>query len=233
MPLPLAPLLGVGASLASTYLASRTQRRNVDRTNRANRELAEYAYQRDLEMWNRQNEYNTPSAQMQRFKEAGLNPNLIYGQGTPGNAQQMPKYNAPNVDYSNVPEIDPLGTLQAYQNLAQKSSQINYTKQQTETEFMETWLRQTQNSNLMTEGQIKSLQYDYLLATLHDRTSYQKAQLIYKEAQTIIEKKRAEWARQGINPNDATWLRLTLELLQSLGIEEKRLKSLKSEFKLN
>lgn len=38
--------------------------------------------QNDLmrENWQMQNEYNTPLAQMQRFKEAGLNPNLIYGQ---------------------------------------------------------------------------------------------------------------------------------------------------------
>lgn len=42
--------------------------------------------QNTLEMWNLMNEYNTPSAQMTRFKEAGLNPMLIYGQGTPGNA---------------------------------------------------------------------------------------------------------------------------------------------------
>lgn len=34
----------------------------------------------NLKMWNLQNAYNTPSAQMQRFAEAGLNPNLIYGQ---------------------------------------------------------------------------------------------------------------------------------------------------------
>lgn len=30
--------------------------------------------------WLAQNEYNSPAAQMQRFREAGLNPNLIYGQ---------------------------------------------------------------------------------------------------------------------------------------------------------
>lgn len=33
-----------------------------------------------IDNWNMQNAYNTPLAQMQRFKEAGLNPNLIYGQ---------------------------------------------------------------------------------------------------------------------------------------------------------
>lgn len=32
--------------------------------------------------WDRQNQYNSPQAQMQRFKDAGLNPNLIYGQSS-------------------------------------------------------------------------------------------------------------------------------------------------------
>lgn len=38
----------------------------------------EQAY--NLELWNLNNEYNSPAAQMQRFQDAGLNPNLIYGQ---------------------------------------------------------------------------------------------------------------------------------------------------------
>lgn len=33
-------------------------------------------------MWNAQNAYNTPAAQMQRLKEAGLNPMLVYGSGS-------------------------------------------------------------------------------------------------------------------------------------------------------
>lgn len=42
------------------------------------------------EMWTKQNAYNSPAAQMQRMKEAGLNPNLMYGQGTTGNATAIP-----------------------------------------------------------------------------------------------------------------------------------------------
>lgn len=33
----------------------------------------------------RMNAYNTPAAQMERYRKAGLSPYLIYGQGTPGN----------------------------------------------------------------------------------------------------------------------------------------------------
>lgn len=35
-------------------------------------------------VWNTQNAYNSPASQMQRYKEAGLNPNLIYGQSNTG-----------------------------------------------------------------------------------------------------------------------------------------------------
>lgn len=38
----------------------------------------EQAY--NLELWKLNNEYNSPAAQMQRYQDAGLNPNLIYGQ---------------------------------------------------------------------------------------------------------------------------------------------------------
>lgn len=38
----------------------------------------EQAY--NLELWKLQNEYNSPAAQMQRYQDAGLNPNLIYSQ---------------------------------------------------------------------------------------------------------------------------------------------------------
>lgn len=38
----------------------------------------EQAY--NLELWNLQNQYNSPAEQMKRYQDAGLNPNLIYSQ---------------------------------------------------------------------------------------------------------------------------------------------------------
>lgn len=74
----------------------------VQRGFRQNKKMSLLEYNRNRESWRQQNEYNNPAAQMQRFKDAGLNPNLIYGQGSPGNATEMPKYSAPSVDYSGV-----------------------------------------------------------------------------------------------------------------------------------
>lgn len=50
------------------------------RANQYNREMLDKQYAMNLAQWNRENEYNSPAAQMERFKKAGLNPNLIYGQ---------------------------------------------------------------------------------------------------------------------------------------------------------
>lgn len=65
MPLPLAAAIAAGTSILNTGAQLFT--------NRQNRKNA-------LADWERQNAYNAPAQQMQRFKEAGLNPNLIYKQ---------------------------------------------------------------------------------------------------------------------------------------------------------
>ena len=54
--------------------------------NRENQRFWEQQRDFNLQMWHAQNEYNNPKSQMQRFMDAGLNPHLIYGQGTPGNS---------------------------------------------------------------------------------------------------------------------------------------------------
>lgn len=52
--------------------------------NSANERMQHEQNKWNLEQWNRNNAYNSPAAQMQRFKAAGLNPDLMYQQGTPG-----------------------------------------------------------------------------------------------------------------------------------------------------
>lgn len=47
--------------------------------NKGQRQLAQYQNAWNLTQWYRQNDYNTPLAQMERYREAGLNPNLAIG----------------------------------------------------------------------------------------------------------------------------------------------------------
>lgn len=68
--------------------------------NEANMELAKYNWEQQKEMWHMNNEYNKPSAQMARYLEAGLNPNLIYGSGSAsaGNSTSTPTPQMPHVE---------------------------------------------------------------------------------------------------------------------------------------
>ena len=43
------------------------------------KEMADYKYAQDMNMWNLVNAYNDPAAQMERLAKAKLNPNLVYG----------------------------------------------------------------------------------------------------------------------------------------------------------
>lgn len=61
-----------------------------------NTQLQEKQNQFNLDMWNLQNEYNSPQSQMKRFEEAGLNPALIYSHGNPGNAPSAPVKGVPD-----------------------------------------------------------------------------------------------------------------------------------------
>lgn len=99
----------------------------------ANQESREFAEQQSQEAWNREYElylqnleYNKPVNQMARYKDAGLNPNLIYGQGTPGNASTTaPNYNVPQ--WKQVPMQAPnfSNFLNQYYDFKFKQAQID------------------------------------------------------------------------------------------------------------
>jgi len=69
----LLPFLGMGFNAISQGHQNKKQREY-------NTQMYERQRADALSDWNMQNLYNSPSAQMDRYKKAGLNPNLIYGQ---------------------------------------------------------------------------------------------------------------------------------------------------------
>lgn len=78
---PLGEIITAGAGLIHGGLNSIFQSKQQDKS-----------WANQVKFWNLQNEYNTPANQMKRFNDAGLNPNLIYGQGNPGNASGAPNF---------------------------------------------------------------------------------------------------------------------------------------------
>lgn len=52
-------------------------------------QAAEKAYQRQLDFWHRQNSYNSPRAQRDRFVQAGMNPSAVMGEIASGQTAQQ------------------------------------------------------------------------------------------------------------------------------------------------
>lgn len=81
MPIPLIPLIGAGASILTNGMNAIAQGANNERARRFANWQYDKARADALADYNMQNEYNHPSSQMARLREAGLNPNLVYGNG--------------------------------------------------------------------------------------------------------------------------------------------------------
>lgn len=93
-----------------------------------NEESARNAFQREVQMWNMQNEYNLPVNQIERYGQAGINPNAIVGNtsataATPTSAPQaapadhnssvMTQYQKSAMFISNLRQLAELALIKA------------------------------------------------------------------------------------------------------------------------
>lgn len=84
MPIPafLPAAIGAAGSLIGGLLNSGSQNSANQQQEAFTREMYEKQKSDSMDMWNKQNEYNSPQSQMSRLQSAGLNPNLVYGNGS-------------------------------------------------------------------------------------------------------------------------------------------------------
>jgi len=97
------------------------------RSYKYSRRLAAFQHEQNMELLKYQLDYNSPASQMGRFKEAGLNPNLVYGQGSPGNMESAPKY--PDIQPPDFSFMATVGSQFAQARLA--NAQADLTNQRT------------------------------------------------------------------------------------------------------
>ena len=117
MPAWLLPAIGLGlqaAGIGSSIWGANKQAES-------NLSIAKFQAKANERYLDKMNAYNTPAAQMERFSQAGLNPNLIYGQGSPGN-QSAP------LQYPDFKGKDYSGIVQALQNASQTVPMLNQTR---------------------------------------------------------------------------------------------------------
>lgn len=88
MPLPAAAipaLISGGSSIVGSAVDSIFQGGQNRKSRKFALNMYDKQYKDSIDFWNMQNEYNDPQNQMKRLRDAGLNPNLVYGQGTTAN----------------------------------------------------------------------------------------------------------------------------------------------------
>lgn len=208
---------GFLGSLASGLLASsaskrqaRASRRNVDQTNKANLELAKYQFQKNREMWYEMQDYNAPAMQMKRFKEAGLNPNLIYGQGSPGNVQSHPQFEAPQLDYTGRPSVSG-AELGAYAGVPNAALQLGQAIESLRIRGVDAWLAEYTKWYKSAKSS----------SEMHEKTMNAKraeVEVTISKIRKRIEQVKANYWEKGMNPNDKIWLRLGIKALEFMGV---------------
>lgn len=249
------PGLGIMAAtvgaLGSWWNARQQQkyaRINTDRANAANREMAAYSYSKDVEMMNRNNAYNSPEQQMQRLQDAGLNPNNAYGSGsvTGNTSGQLPKYNAPTMQFGYKPGIDLPAMISQYQDVAMKAAQTDQIKSQTELTEQSTlnaeiggriaYLKEYgipyDNASKFMKTQREQNELNYQKAFLEQKNRKNELEIgLYGDKQESLrssnEKRRAELVFQqhkndlmkmGITTSDDVRFRVMIQMLNAAGV---------------
>lgn len=136
-------LLGSGASMLATGSMNKKTRWYNERM---------YGLQRKdaIADWNMQNSYNSPQAQMERFKAAGLNPNLIYGQtnqASPIRSVEAKGWNPEQPRFEGLANAGSQG-LGAYYDTQVKQATLNNLAKQNDVLIEETALKQAQRLNI-------------------------------------------------------------------------------------
>lgn len=131
------PIIG-GALVGGVaqLFSGKKNRESVERTNQRQQAFTEKMYNKqhedNIKLWNMQNEYNTPQAQMQRLKEAGLNPALAYGNASAGgSAGSVSSPDVKPVQFRTPEYNNMANTINTYFDAKIKQAQINNLQSQT------------------------------------------------------------------------------------------------------
>lgn len=104
-----------------------------------NKRAAQDTYEMNRKIQEEQRAYDAPKAQMSRYLEAGLNPNMIYGGGSASAGGAFPfsyKVEPPSARYPDVG--------QAYLQASQLSAQTDYTQARTSESYVNQALKEIQ-----------------------------------------------------------------------------------------
>lgn len=204
MPLPIAAaLIAGGSSLLGSGLGAWSTSVNNRKSREWNEEM--YALQRKhaIQDWEMQNAYNSPAAQMQRLKDAGLNPNMVYGTGAEATAKSLPnKASVEGWNPSPVIQGDELGrsamvSMDAFYNTAVREVQIDNLKAELEIKRQDALLKaselvgknvtnETKKFDFQMKNTLKEISIEYQKEMLREKFIKNQVSLDENERRTAL-----------------------------------------------
>jgi hypothetical protein len=178
---------GIGG-IAGTIFGNRGRKKAEERDRAWQEKMYKRQYEDNLELWRLQNQYNTPLAQMGRLKQAGLNPNLIYGKGTGGGQAGLPK--SPEVGAVQAREpsyAGAIGAISSYMDIKAKQAQIENLNQATQKSMDDSvldWFEATGDMRFAKEGNVnwyKTKRKHYKRELGMSQADYNKANKAYRD----------------------------------------------------
>jgi hypothetical protein len=177
----LGSLISGGAGLLGSLFTSGQSRWNQDKQNKFNAEQARIDRDWRESMWNKENEYNTPTAQLARIRDAGLSPGLMYQNGGSFAEASVPSGSQARAAESQRQFFDPSVAVQMALQAMQIEQNVKTQKQQAKTsaaqekvyeEEAEQKKEQTRGTKLSND--ITEASKDDLIISNHYKAEYDK-----------------------------------------------------------
>lgn len=125
------PLISGAFGIGSAILGNKSQKDTnqtsmqiAQMNNEWSERMMEKQHAYDVEMWNKNNAYNTPQAQRERYESAGLNPAMMMQGGNAGVAQGGSSVGMPSPTTPNIQPLRYEGFANAISNTIQQSMMI-------------------------------------------------------------------------------------------------------------
>lgn len=213
-----AGLLGTGANIAAQSSMNK-------KTRLWNEKMYALQRQHSLQDWTMQNEYNSPQAQMQRLKMAGLNPNLVYGKGA-DNVSGMVRSAEPKSWNPQAPNFN-LGQIAGdvfsqYYNTEMKNAQTNNLRATNTVLINEALLKAAQTADVLqnTKGKTFDLAFKEEFRKYHADLLKEGVRQLQIETDLKLNRDQREAAQNSASVTEAVQRILNFELNRAKTTQE-------------
>ena len=212
MPFPLIaalPAIGSALGIGGSLYGQSLQNKSIQQQNQASQNFSREMYDRqktdNLDFWRMQNEYNDPSKQMERLQAAGLNPALLYGNGTASTGTAGP------ISKADVqkPQFEPnqYGAVQSVASTALAS-------------YYDTQIKQAQIDNLKTQNTVQTQDAILKAAQTEETLSRKNRSVFDLDFASELRQTSADALREGVRLQSTQIENLAAQTKQTLSQTE-------------